>query len=804
MPSFVKENLGFSNYIPHIIFLPIFAGLGIFIGETYRRFVMPDISLVHGFHRKIFWLTVPQCMGLLTGNIVFAGLMQIIGMQILPSENIVQPTATIEKIADQTKPVSAQVEKEPVPVVKLVENTNPTSANEASIPPENVEKPTEIQQTLDNSQIQKEREELAKYKAKDSFNEANEKINTLLNMATKNVRDIILPEQDEWLKKRENDCASKSSIEEPNNSILQETIKLHCMAVMTDERAEELKQKLAVLEISNNNQISEQTKPEEVWQTIDRYQVKGGLVKDTKTGLMWMRCTFGQDWDGSTCQGKPIEYNWGKMIEVVDSLNYENYDDWRVPTIDELKTLVYCRSGQPKIWNDTGERCEGKMFPPIIDEVFFETKVGWHIVWSSSNDPKYSNLKFVLDFANGGFDEKHKDVTFSARIVRGTSSIISTSKTSDSISSNKQPTAVTEKEAIPTTAEGHVQKMLKAGMIGDDNSIMVSKQYLENLPKPTKGDRKAARKINEEALKLIQSQQYDQAVPLFAKASQTDPSDVEILNNYGFVLMMSNNLSQAETVLIKTLIMKPDRTSAWSNLGYAFALQGKEDMATACYMNAYRFSKNPEKTLQFFKDQLAHENNPNLRSAMIKAVEKAPAPSENTLQATASQKVPDNSQSQEETNIKAKNKLDAANSVYTSLEEKSCKILESHDDEGFISSCPGHAGYQIQIEGGDARSWLIILKNKRPVYDSQTDFLKHPTGNFAAINRKVLEWRYDNAKKLIGLIVRVVAQDKSESPKEISDLFVFRHDNGRFCYAGTHKTNEGAREIADSQTGCKP
>jgi Flp pilus assembly protein TadD len=364
----------------------------------------------------------------------------------------------------------------------------------------------------------------------------------------------------------------------------------------------------------------------------------------------------------------------------------------------------------------------------------------------------------------------------------------------------------TQKETTPTNAEQHVQKMLEAAMNNDEGSIKASEQYLENQPKPAKGDKKAAREVNDEALIFIKNQQYAQAIPLLEKASQTDPSDVEILNNYGFALMMSNNLEQAKTVLIKTLVMKPNRVSAWSNLGYAFALQGKEDMATACYLNTYRFSKNPEKTLQFFKDQLAQEKNPNLRSAMIKAVEKAPAPSENTLQTTASQKVPDNSQSQEETNIKAQNKLDAENSVYTSLEEKSCKILESHDDEGggFISSCPGHAGYQIQIEGGDARSWLIILKNKRPVYDSQTDFLKHPTGNFAAINRKVLEWRYDNAKKLIGLIVRVVAQDKSESPKEISDLFVFRHDNGQFCYAGTHKTNEGAREIADSQTGCKP
>ncbi|MEI6707630.1 MAG: hypothetical protein WCK96_10905 [Methylococcales bacterium] len=151
-------------------------------------------------------------------------------------------------------------------------------------------------------------------------------------------------------------------------------------------------------------------------------------------------------------------------------------------------------------------------------------------------------------------------------------------------------------------------------------------------------------------------------------------------------------------------------------------------------------------------------------------------------------------------------KVWAMESAYTSLEEKSCKILESHDNEagGFISSCPSHDGYQIQIVGGDARSWLIILKNKRPIYDSQTDISMHATGNFATIDSKVLEWRYDNAKKLIGLIVRVGSQDKSDPSKEVSDLFVFRHDNGRFCYAGSHKTNEGAREIADTQTVCKP
>jgi len=35
---------------------------------------------------------------------------------------------------------------------------------------------------------------------------------------------------------------------------------------------------------------------DEDWQMISHYQVKGGLVKDIITGLMWMRCGIGQNW----------------------------------------------------------------------------------------------------------------------------------------------------------------------------------------------------------------------------------------------------------------------------------------------------------------------------------------------------------------------------------------------------------------------------------------------------------------------------------------------------------------------------
>jgi len=57
-----------------------------------------------------------------------------------------------------------------------------------------------------------------------------------------------LPEQREWLMKRETDCGLKASNEEPNDNVLQETIKLRCMAAMTELRTVELKQKILSLQ----------------------------------------------------------------------------------------------------------------------------------------------------------------------------------------------------------------------------------------------------------------------------------------------------------------------------------------------------------------------------------------------------------------------------------------------------------------------------------------------------------------------------------------------------------------------------
>ncbi len=150
----------------------------------------------------------------------------------------------------------------------------------------------------------------------------------------------------------------------------------------------------------------------------------------------------------------------------------------------------------------------------------------------------------------------------------------------------------------------------------------------------------------------------------------------------------------------------------------------------------------------------------------------------------------------------------ANQSAYTSLEEKKCQVLESSENDPeaeidyFSMACPGRDGYSIQVAGGDLRSWLVVLKNNQVVYDGMADINNHIGGHFAYIAGEVLEWRYDQANKLVSLIVRVNAQDENDSNKALSRLLVFRHNNGRFCFLGIQKTNEAAQRIADSRNDC--
>ncbi len=74
-----------------------------------------------------------------------------------------------------------------------------------------------------------------------------------------------------------------------------------------------------------------------------------GMWRDPNTHMIWMRCSLGQTWNGSTCTDDAIRYSWDAAQEAVATLNrnggYGGYTDWIVPHIQDLSSLIVCSAG---------------------------------------------------------------------------------------------------------------------------------------------------------------------------------------------------------------------------------------------------------------------------------------------------------------------------------------------------------------------------------------------------------------------------------------------------------------------------
>ena len=113
-----------------------------------------------------------------------------------------------------------------------------------------------------------------------------------------------------------------------------------------------------------------------------RYRVRGAaedIIEDTHTGLSWMRCSVGQEWDGQTCAGNPQLYTWEQAQQLAAVTPAK-----RLPSIEELRTLVYCSSGYPALFNSGhNAACSGRyQRPTVVSEAFPNTPAA--AFWASA------------------------------------------------------------------------------------------------------------------------------------------------------------------------------------------------------------------------------------------------------------------------------------------------------------------------------------------------------------------------------------------------------------------------------------
>ena len=155
------------------------------------------------------------------------------------------------------------------------------------------------------------------------------------------------------------------------------------------------------------------------------------LSKDGK--LVWMRCSIGQPWRDGNCQNEAKKYDHRDATNQIKLMNmsggYAGATDWRLPTAEELQTLVFCDQGfnhntaTIKYGNNTQssalpQACDGeKYLRPTIDPIAFpKTASAWY--WTSTTDvDKVINL-WGVSFANGAFAPISRHHQTMARAVR--------------------------------------------------------------------------------------------------------------------------------------------------------------------------------------------------------------------------------------------------------------------------------------------------------------------------------------------------------------------------------------------------
>lgn len=73
-------------------------------------------------------------------------------------------------------------------------------------------------------------------------------------------------------------------------------------------------------------------------------QAGGAEVRDSRSGLVWQRCSVGQTWHEPRCTGPARTVNHTEALAVAAS-----QAGWRLPSVDELKTLIDLALTQPAI-----------------------------------------------------------------------------------------------------------------------------------------------------------------------------------------------------------------------------------------------------------------------------------------------------------------------------------------------------------------------------------------------------------------------------------------------------------------------
>ncbi|TAG69515.1 MAG: DUF1566 domain-containing protein, partial [Burkholderiales bacterium] len=127
-----------------------------------------------------------------------------------------------------------------------------------------------------------------------------------------------------------------------------------------------------------------------------------GTVVDTATQLMWKQCVEGKS--GSGCATGTVSFmRWADANTAASGSTWAGYNDWRLPLIGELQSLVASACFSPD--------------PTINAEAFPATPPSF--VWSGSPYAGNSSDAWYVNFSNGYSNFNVRSYAYRVRLVRG-------------------------------------------------------------------------------------------------------------------------------------------------------------------------------------------------------------------------------------------------------------------------------------------------------------------------------------------------------------------------------------------------
>jgi hypothetical protein len=126
------------------------------------------------------------------------------------------------------------------------------------------------------------------------------------------------------------------------------------------------------------------------------------IVTDHKTGLQWKQCSEGLS--GTDCMtGTATTHTWQQALDLADGQNlsdYAGYTDWRLPNIEELRSLAAINCYNPS----------------INENVFPNTTSNWF--WSFSPFASNDYYAWVVYFGSGYGGGFNRSNGYGVRLVR--------------------------------------------------------------------------------------------------------------------------------------------------------------------------------------------------------------------------------------------------------------------------------------------------------------------------------------------------------------------------------------------------